>query len=280
MSHDHAGPRVHTSHHTLSGCRHGQRPRHSLVQRAAAAHQAGIDEIGACADDLGRWFASELQRLIRQDHVHVRELEWVELSAQPDEDEDILMRMADIFGARQLNVGVCDPGMISDGWLARRLGALARKAADHGLTVAFEPVVFGSVSSIDRVQHIIAAADEPNVGTLLDVYHMARTCWDRLDEVAPDKVVAVQISGIDRPLTLPSWPHGLWEESQCSRLMPDEGDFPVADWLTRLVEMGVAYRARLSVEVLSDACRDLPLYAAAARVGGCAEKFTDIWESR
>lgn len=238
---------------------------------------AGIHDIGACSDDLGEWSPHELRRLISGHHVRVSELEWVDLGEPDPHAEDNLFRMADIFGARQLNVGVCSADIYPDIYLARRLRSVAQRAGSHGLVVAFEPVVFGSVTGVSHVQRLIEMADVSNVGTLLDVYHMARSCWDSLRDVRADMVAGVQINGIDRPVTIPSWPDGLLREAQCDRLMPDEGDFPVATWLQRLRDLGV--RARLSVEVLSDAHRALPLFDAAQRVASTSEKFAEIWEA-
>ena len=275
-THEHLTPQVRASHHSLSGCRHGQPPVHGLVQRAGAAQQAGITEIGACLDDLGAWDRRALKRLVHEHHVRVAELEWVDLGEPRSVAEDDLLAMADIFGSRQLNVGVCSPDTYPESWLAKRLKSLAQRAADHNLTVAFEPVVFGSVPDIFAVQRIVEAACEPNVGMLLDVYHMARDRWDNLDGLYGELVVGVQINGIDRPAVLPSWPYGLLNEAQCDRLMPDEGDFPVGDWLAALTAKGVV--ARLSVEVLSDTHRALPLFDAAQRVWDTSHKFAAMWE--
>jgi sugar phosphate isomerase/epimerase len=277
--HDKAvGPRIRASHHSLSGSQHGQPPAHSLLARVDAAHSAGISEIGACAADLGSWNAAELTRLVRHRHVKVTEVEWIDLGEIDYDAEDAIFALASMFSSHQVNVGVCSPTMYPDGWLANRLSHVANRAQKHGLIVAFEPVVFGSVNTIGRVQSIIALAQHPpNVGTLLDVYHLARSCWDNLNDVRPDLVAGVQINGIDRPAIIPSWPHGLLREAQCDRLLPDEGTFPVATWLQRLRDAGV--NARLSVEVLSDAHRALPLDEQAVRLASSAAKFAEIWDA-
>jgi hypothetical protein len=267
-------PPVSASHHCLSGSRHGQVPVYSLPQRANAAFVAGIGEIGACADDLGQWNHRELRRLVR-DRAYVAELEWVDLGDVRDPvAEDALFALADLFSSRQLNVGVCDPAPVLTSYLAKRLKHLARRAADHNLTVAFEPVAFGSVADVTQVQHIIERAAEPNIGTLLDVYHMGRYCWDGLQMVDPELVTAIQISGLNRT-PAPSWPYGLLEEAQCRRLLPGEGEFPLMTWLEGLRDRGV--QARLSAEVLSDDLRAMTLFGAASAVAAAAAPFTRMW---
>jgi sugar phosphate isomerase/epimerase len=271
-------PKIRAAHHSLSGCRHGQQPVHSLLARADAAHQAGITEIGACASDLGSWDPAELAHLVRQHRVTVRELEWLELGEPDHQAERDLYRLADIFGATQLNVGVSTARMYPEAYLAAELARIGREAAAHNLKVAFEPVVFGSVPGIADVQRIIEKSRSPHAGTLLDTYHLARTArWDSLDGVWPELVRGVQISGINQVEESPSWPYGLLREAQCGRLLPDEGEFPVGDWLQALLDKGV--EARLSVEVLSDEQRALSVFDAADRIAGSSAKFFSMWEA-
>lgn len=269
-------PAVRVAHHTLSGARHGERPKHSLLTRADAAHLAGIHEIGACAADLGSWDPAALAREVRRHHVTVGELEWLDVGEPDAEAENQLMLLADHLGAKQLNVGVCAPASYPERYLVWQLKRIAILAAAHNLTVAFEPVVFGSVPDYRDVQRIIEQAGEPNVGLLLDTYHMARWNWTGVDDIRADMVVAVQISGLRWVPVCPAWPYGLLQEAQCGRLMPDEGDFPVADWLQSLKDMGV--QARLSVEILSDTQRARTVFDAADAVASSAEKFAALWE--
>jgi sugar phosphate isomerase/epimerase len=271
---------IRAAHHSLSGCRHGEEPKHTLLARATAAHAAGITEIGACAADLGVWDPAELRHLIRCHHVRVRELEWVDLGQPDQQAEEDLFRLADITGARQLNAGVCDSRMYPESYLATRLRFIAEVAADHDMTVAFEPVAFGSLCDVVAVQHLIEMAGQPNVGTLLDVYHMARDPlgrWDALDGIEPELVAGIQISGISQVSWPVAWPLGLLEEAQNGRLLPDAGDFPVESWLQALLDKGV--QARLSVEILSDEQRACTLYQAADRVAASSAKFSAMWEA-
>jgi 4-hydroxyphenylpyruvate dioxygenase len=266
-------PRVAAAHHSLSGTTHGSPPAHTLLQRAAAAEAAGITEIGACADDLGDWAPRELERLVRHHNVRVAELEWVDLGDPRDEvREERLFALADLFGARQLNVGVCSPDQLPVAYLAKRLRHLAARASFHDLTIAFEPVVFGSVATVDRAEAIIARAGHPpNVGTLIDTYHMARASWASIEAISPELVVAIQLCDVDLLDEKPSWPHGLFTESQNNRRLPGDGDFPLGRWLASLRAAGV--RARTSIEVISSQLRSLPLYESAQAIADASARY-------
>lgn len=270
-----AAGQIGASLHTLSGARHGELSRWNLTARASAARSAGIQAIGACPEDLGYADPSWLADTVRQQHVDVDELEWVSLEDPPDADTHrLIFKLADVFQARRLNVGVCsaDPEYGNIPPLARRLKRLARHAADHGVTVAVEPVVFGSLGTIEQVQHLVEATGEDNVGTVLDAYHWARADWTTsVRHVDTAMVVAIQVCGVDQVAPLPAYPHGLFAEAQCSRRLPDEGDFPVARWLHNLRAAGCT--APVEAEVISDQLRGMTPYKAAAAVASSMSRL-------
>jgi sugar phosphate isomerase/epimerase len=260
------------SYHTLSGGRHGEPPVYPLLARAVAAAWAGIPAIGAHADDLiGDGDPWVLQREMSKHLVTVPVLEWVSLDQPRDkEQERRLFKMADIFHSRQLNVGVCSTEDISDRTLVNRLGKLAFRAQQHELTVAVEPVCFGSLDQISRVQELIDNVNEPNVGTLLDVYHLARADWGTdVSDINPDMVAGIQVCGVSKlpPAIVPAAGYKalLLEDCQDNRLFPDEGDFPVDEWLANLKAAGVE-TDWVEVEVISQQVRDMNIYDAAWRV--------------
>lgn len=262
----HGRDEVIVGYRTLAGSRHTEPPRYPLLTRAAAVRNAGFTHMGAGLDDyqddeqIAFW-----ARHIRKAGARIACLDWISLNHPADAHAlRNMLRLADQLNAKRINVGWCSDEPVYPLSVARRLKDLAIAAGDHEVSIAFEPVVFGSLSSVERVQDIIRLAGEPNIGTLIDSYHFARCRWDTdVSSIDPALVQAVQICGVDWADPMPSYPTGLWHESQSARRVPGEGDFPLLAWLHNLHAAGVT--APLEIEIISDEMRALGVYPAALR---------------
>ncbi|MGH3238856.1 MAG: sugar phosphate isomerase/epimerase family protein [Spirillospora sp.] len=209
--------------------------------------------------------ADELRGILDAHGVRVRELEillgWQaedgsEEAVQGAETEKAVFRYAEMFGAcRVKTIAVMTPDAVVPPLdvLTERFAAMCDRAAEHGLTVAVEPVAF-----LPRFDHALAAAmvmgaDRPNGGVLFDAWQTFRdpTGLDALDKVEARHITHVELA--DGHAT----PEGsLQEDCFHSRLLPGEGDFDLVRFVRTLDAKGVDV-ADLSIEVLSWKLRTL-----------------------
>lgn len=58
--------------------------------------------------------------------------------------------------------------------LVEPFGALCDRAAEHGVLVGFEFLPYSGVRSIGEVWQVVSAADRPNGGIIVDLWHWFR----------------------------------------------------------------------------------------------------------
>jgi len=159
--------------------------------------------------------------------------------------EAIAWRMADAFGCRYLQViGPSDRPVTEAG---RAFGALCDRAADHGLVVGLEFLPFTDIVDVHHARRIVEAADRPNGGVCLDVWHHVRGAAD-LDAIAA--LPGALITGIqmnDGPV-IPENPD-YYTDCLENRRPPGAGEFDLA----RIVEVirSTGTRVPWSVEIPS-----------------------------
>jgi 4-hydroxyphenylpyruvate dioxygenase len=146
------------------------------------------------------------------------------------------------------NVSAASSG--DDGLAAQQLRALAHRAAERGLRVAYEALAWGRhVSQYDHAWRIVRAADHPALGICLDSFHILSRGTDlaTIADIPADKLFFVQLADA---------PHLVMDVLQWSRhyrCFPGQGGFDLADFTTRVLEAG--YTGPLSLEVFNDVFR-------------------------
>ncbi|MDE2005293.1 MAG: sugar phosphate isomerase/epimerase and 4-hydroxyphenylpyruvate domain-containing protein [Rhodospirillales bacterium] len=147
-----------------------------------------------------------------------------------------------------------DPACLADdSRAAADLRALAERAAARGLTLGYEALAWGR--HVNRWRHawkIVAEADHPALGLILDSFHVLAVGDDLagLDQVPADKLAFVQLA--DAPLL--SMDALSW--SRHYRLFPGQGALPVARFLSDVLDAG--YGGPLSLEIFNDEMRAAP----------------------
>ena len=141
---------------------------------------------------------------------------------------------------------------------ARDLAELADMAALRGYRIGYEAMAWGRhVKDWMQAWDIVRTADRPNLGLVLDSYHICV----RNNPIAPladlpaDKIALVQIA--DAPAILMD-PMSLSRHHRC---FPGQGDYPLDDFLEATIKSG--YRGPLSLEVFNDQFRGAPASAIA-----------------
>jgi sugar phosphate isomerase/epimerase len=246
-----------------------------LPTRAEAASAAGFTGIGFTIDDLAAAEATCGLSQVRQMcddlglvHREVELLEnwWATSSRRPASDRTwrSLLAAAETLGARHIKIGpdveVVDsavPPLQDIASWAADLHHLAAQAAEVGSRVALEPLPFSNIADFRLAADLVAAADHPAAGLVVDIWHVERgpsTLAD-LAEVPGEKVFVVELSDAPAPRS----PDLFWETIH-HRVLLGAGTFDVAGFITTLREIG--FPGPWGVEIISDAHRGRPVREA------------------
>lgn len=226
-----------------------------------AAIEAGLDPPGLRRrlDDLG-------VRVVELDPICT----WVPVEIPDDAmtarfaryDEADFFAMAEVLGSTALNViRGDDDRSVSDEAMIDGLGALADRAAGHGLRVQLEFLPWSPLATLDHAARIVAGVGRANCGVHVDVWHLVRSggSVDDLSTLDPALVGAVQLSD----LAPEPW-DDLFAETSSGRRLPGEGDGSAARAVVALSAAGVD--APVNLEVFSSELLTLAPADAAARL--------------
>jgi sugar phosphate isomerase/epimerase len=167
--------------------------------------------------------------------------------------EDACWRLCDTFAIPMLNVAHYMGGEVPASALADHIGGVAERAAAHGVAVVVEFMPEGSIPDLATAAGIVAAVGSPQVGVMLDTWHLHRTGGTVADVRAlpPGTVHAVQLSdALDDVF-------GTWAEPPTrDRLLPGRGVIP----LEEIVAVVQASRADavIAVEVFDQSVAAVP----------------------
>jgi len=173
-------------------------------------------------------------------------------------DEDELLRIAELFGARSINAADVLGGDWSREEGAAGFADLCDRAAERGLLVHLEWLAWSKVPDLGAALEIVLLADRPNGGLNIDMWHCARTgtTTDELRGLPGHLVLAIQID--DGPAAAED---DLVDATLHHRRLPGEGDFDLLGYLRALKDAGSC--APVGVEVFSDDLHALGSGAAA-----------------
>jgi sugar phosphate isomerase/epimerase len=226
----------------------------SDLEAADAIH--GLAQVKQICDDLG---------LI---HLEVELLENWWTTGRPRRESDqtriALLKAAEVLGARHIKIGpdveVVDGAVrpLTDvaHWAAE-LHRLAVQAAGVGARVALEPLPFSNITDFRLAADLVAAADHPAAGLVVDIWHLERgpsTLAD-LAEIPGDKVFVVELSDAPTPQST-----DLFHDTINHRVLCGSGTFDVEGFIATLQRIG--FTGPWGVEIISEAHRRRPLQEA------------------
>jgi sugar phosphate isomerase/epimerase len=228
-----------------------------IERRIAAAADAGLSAIGLYIGqykmlrDEGR-APGELREMLDAAGLCLAEIEvvsgWAGDQASQDkgrEFEKIAFEMADAFGCRYLQAIGTYTGTIAEA--AQKFGRLCDEAADHGLVVGIEFLPFTNIFDAADAQRIAEAADRPNGGLCVDIWHHTRGS-NNLDLIAalPGELVkGIQVSdGTVEPVH-PDY----YTDCLANRHPPGDAEFDLTGFIQTLD--GIGANVPWSLEVCS-----------------------------
>jgi sugar phosphate isomerase/epimerase len=183
-----------------------------------------------------------------------------------------LLTVAEILGARQIKIGpdaeVVDgtvpPLTDVDHW-ATDLHRLAVQAAEVGTRVALEPLPFFNIVDFRVAADLVAAADHPAAGLVVDIWHLERgpsTLAD-LAEIPGEKVFVVELNDAPAPQST-----DLFHDTIHHRVLCGSGTFDVRGFIETLKRL--AFAGPWGVEIISADHRRASLQEALV----CAHRTT------
>lgn len=242
----------------------GVLPEFTPPEMAAAAVAAGWPAVGIWVDP-ATWtdsIAAEVRARTADAGITVLDVEVIWLKPGPDDPDHFrIIDAGAAIGARNVLAVSSDP----DGdAAAAKLGRLVDHAAGAELRVSLEFAAFTEVASLAAALALLARAERPTAGLLIDPLHLARTGGRPADliDVPPSRIAYAQFC--DAPASGPpaSDIAAIVHEALDLRLMPGDGGLPLAALLAALPSA-----TPLSVELRSAALRDAcPDPAERARV--------------
>ena len=137
-------------------------------------------------------------------------------------------------------------GVDDDDLAAEQLHALAGRAEQRGIRLAYEAVPWGRLRTLEDAWRVVRRADHPALGLCLDSFHVLSMSNDpdAVSHIAGDKVFHVQLADAPRlNMDVREW-------SLHYRKFPGQGSLDVAGFVRRILSMG--YRGPFALEVFND----------------------------
>lgn len=230
------------SHFTLG--RH-----HDIAQRVEAAAAAGCAAIGLYTRDYERLEAEGLApgplTALLDDHgLCLAEIEalrgWGDPALVDGDDylalEATAFRMADAFECRYVQAIGPYAGTIADAGAA--FAGVCDRAAEHGLVVGLEFLPFTNIENAADALRIVDAADRPNGGICVDIWHHQRGAndLDLIRAIPGEKILGIQISDGPVAPTLDSY----YEDTLRTRVPPGQGEMDVQGFVDAVLGTGAS----------------------------------------
>ena len=241
-----------------------------IAERVAAVANAGFSGLGLIADDLRAVRASigfpGLRELIADAGLHHVEIELIERwwipRGEPGNSydvRDLLFEAADALKPAFVKIG-SELGPPTDDLsrLLAPLQQLANEAHTHGTRIAIETMPFSVIATVPMGAELVAAAGHPEVGLLIDAWHVFRadtTLDDLRSAVRPEMIFGVELDDADLDVV-----GTLFEDTVDRRRLCGEGTFDLPGLATVLRELG--FEGPWGVEILSETFRKLPVHEA------------------
>jgi sugar phosphate isomerase/epimerase len=175
--------------------------------------------------------AIETRARVRDTGVTVAQVELVALTRELDvRDCRPMLEDGAALGATRVVATGDDP---DDTVVAARLAALCELAAALGMTVDLEFMPFRCVGTLPQALDVLARAAQPNARVMVDTLHLFRSGGSVgvLRAAPAERLGMCQLC--DAPLAAPP-AHLLATEARERRLLPGEGELPLADLLRAL----------------------------------------------
>lgn len=153
------------------------------------------------------------------------------------------------------------------GATAARYAEVCAMAEPHGITVVCEFLPIFPLSSIAIADQVVSGVRSKNTGILVDNLHLSRSggSVDDVRRLGPERFPYLQIA--DAPNERPADMGALFDEALNGRLLPGDGDLPIADLLDAVPDVALSFevRSRFLRETYTDPVERATVLLEAAR---------------
>ena len=153
------------------------------------------------------------------------------------------------------------------GATAARYAEVCAMAEPHGITVVCEFLPIFPLSSISMADQVVSGVGSKNTGILVDNLHLSRSggSVDDVRRLGTDRFPYLQIA--DAPNERPVDMGALFDEALNGRLLPGDGDLPIADLLDAVPDVALSFevRSRFLRETYTDPVERATVLLEAAR---------------
>ena len=164
--------------------------------------------------------------------VPVFDMEIVRLNATYDTAAFMpFLEVCGELGAKAILVAGDDP---DEARLTQSFAAFCAAARPFGLSADLEPMPWTKIPNVATALRILEAAGADNGGLLVDALHTARSSTTLADVRAIPRARINYIQLCDAPGEVPTTLEGLLHTARAERLLPGDGDLPLADLLEAL----------------------------------------------
>jgi sugar phosphate isomerase/epimerase len=260
----------------------------SLPERIELTGATGFSGFGIVHQDLAAYLdgggtLAELRSHLDDAGITIVELEFLTDWWLPDPKRTgsdatlrLLVEAAGSLGARDVKIGPdINGGPFDLPRYGEALHRVAEEFAQTGTVVAIEFMPFSNVPSLAAGVELVRAADHPNAGLMVDLWHLVRA-GDTLADLARTPIDLITSVELDDGSA--SAVGDGYEDTIHRRLLCGTGDFPVVEFISTLSSMGWAgpwgleiinseYRKRPVGEALADAYATTVSCLARAGVG-------------
>ncbi|GAB3278266.1 sugar phosphate isomerase/epimerase family protein [Kineosporia babensis] len=148
-----------------------------------------------------------------------------------------------------------------------QLAGLADAAAEHGMTVMFEALAWGThISRVAQAREVVQVVDHPALSLVVDTFHQYAGGEDSLGDLTGAEVGFLQVADAPRlSLELKQW-------SRNHRCFPGEGEFDLAGPVAALLKSG--YQGPLSLEIFNPGYRERSPYEVSRQGAEALRRFT------
>jgi sugar phosphate isomerase/epimerase len=195
-------------------------------------------------------------------------LTWLPGESLPPGDwttEAQLLGLAERLGARSINLAQGFGARLDLDRAAEALAGVCDRARERGLLVTLEFLPWSGIPDARTALAVVERAGRANAAVMVDVWHVFRGASDaaQLRALPGARIGGIQLS--DAPAAAAP---DLVAETMQARLLPGDGDAPLAEWLRILAAAGS--RAPIGVEVFSQELAALPPVEVGRRCGAAA----------
>jgi sugar phosphate isomerase/epimerase len=233
-----------------------------FADRVAAAARAGFTGFGIWHADLERTLRTitlgDMHRILDDHGMKHIEIEFLsdwwledgERRAASDARKRMLLEAALALRAHHIKVGDLFNSPVEMPPLIDGFAALCREAREFGTDILFELMPFARINTLEDALQLVTAADAPNGGIVLDLWHLVKLGISYADAARiPMRFVGgVEIN--DGTFTAP-W--SLFEDTINHRRLCGEGEFDVRGFVAAM--LGAGYQGPWGIEVLNSEMR-------------------------